>query len=1363
MPAMRTVWRAALPLLIAFAGFMPGSEDNDVSLAAMDADVVALAAMRDRCRAQIPAPSRADAKPLTISIPLPGLLSRPNRFGGVDRAHAVFVIRHFDGVTLADPLEGGSWKNRRHLVDASRLEVKPPQVKGALVIHLGENSGDQFTLNLDAAIAGEKLEGAWSTPGLGDHPVQPANGTLQGATVREEPTVSKPFQRTKPSLELSPAQQHYAAMQAFDRASHDLYQEIRAALVARDTRISLPHALELCRVEAPTYPDLPEPATARDDGKNQGPGDSLDGPPIDAPPMASRKPAKRNPGKGKGETAEPPPSETTDQALARHLAAARERIAKRRSLAEALAAGAPVPPIVGSQDPGDPQFGPWYGDQTLPNQDGKANLIPVDAGKPGNQLWLIVGDWLAYGPFVQFPRQAETPSLPEFIPGHDLVLPIDPRLVAGGRKAEASKRNLPARCEFESGPGYLRPPVWCTYQDHGTNRWDYPNSTFFATSTLTSASARELWLGVTVNDHGKLWINDRLVWTSPPGKDPRRMEETYIFRARVDAGANRLLFRCDNDLDHTWFSLRVCVRGEPRSPARIATDQAATDARRAKAGSPVAGITGWRNDWSGRWPDARPPIAWDAERDINVAWRVPMGLGYTTPVIVGGKVFAFEEPDYLLCYDKLTGKELWCRSLSIARVRSPELAAEAERLQAGSRKAHLALLALGKDDSERKAALIKTGLDANTAYLKLKELGAPAWEYWRFLLDRCGVDRVKVDSGKTDTGYTYSTPVSDGTHLYVKLHTGALAKVDLDGNIVWLVDHGIRGTSDCDRVPSPILIGDKVLLFGPVRSGKDSGKEKAEAKAEAEEELPDAPTGAMAVHQVIAFHAGTGNQLWTAQTRVAAKTLGDSWISGTPVPMRLSNANESLDVIVTANGAVIRVEDGKVLRSYVGSREMYGSPITDDLGTVIISGQAQKAAYELILVDRDTIGVKTRWFVSHPGVFQDANYGLVHQGKLWFSRPLLDVTDLATGRLEWMSGNIFFTQPGRGYPAPVLAGNLLYAADNSEWFQPTYRPKLLPFPGALSVVDATVPALVLARNQIELVKGSFICDGDRLYVRGLHSLMCYGYTGDAGRAWEAATVATEICSAVFPDPPAEGAVVAASVAAGAIGKKPSAQNPVLGPITSWFLVAPLSAGREAAAARILADPAWPGWNAETKPEPALEGGTLKSLTIRTMPEWAWPDTFRIRGRDGFKLGPHIGFNGLFGSHVELSRLLKPEAGSIALLATTLTTDMPRLARYDAGHAQVIRSWIGGAELQHNQCVQFPVGTTTLVVAVRLDDPGAPLILKPRFWPSLGNAKDRTEWIAFMQRAKPWLSNAAKLAGDTPAGRKAAAILTTIGR
>jgi hypothetical protein len=47
-------------------------------------------------------------------------------------------------------------------------------------------------------------------------------------------------------------------------------------------------------------------------------------------------------------------------------------------------------------------------------------------------------------------------------------------------------------------------------------------------------------------------------------------------------------------------------------------------------------VRGWRGDWTGRFPDAKPVTAWNVERGLNVLWRVPLKQ-YTNaqPLIVG--------------------------------------------------------------------------------------------------------------------------------------------------------------------------------------------------------------------------------------------------------------------------------------------------------------------------------------------------------------------------------------------------------------------------------------------------------------------------------------------------------------------------------------------------------------------------------------------------------------------------------------------------------------------------------------------------------------------------------------------------------
>ncbi|HLY75819.1 MAG TPA: hypothetical protein VKU80_17000, partial [Planctomycetota bacterium] len=55
------------------------------------------------------------------------------------------------------------------------------------------------------------------------------------------------------------------------------------------------------------------------------------------------------------------------------------------------------------------------------------------------------------------------------------------------------------------------------------------------------------------------------------------------------------------------------------------------------AGSPERRV-GWRNDGSGRYPQATPPLEWSETR--NILWKTRIGPNkYSSPVIVDRKIF----------------------------------------------------------------------------------------------------------------------------------------------------------------------------------------------------------------------------------------------------------------------------------------------------------------------------------------------------------------------------------------------------------------------------------------------------------------------------------------------------------------------------------------------------------------------------------------------------------------------------------------------------------------------------------------------------------------------------------------------------
>jgi len=73
---------------------------------------------------------------------------------------------------------------------------------------------------------------------------------------------------------------------------------------------------------------------------------------------------------------------------------------------------------------------------------------------------------------------------------------------------------------------------------------------------------------------------------------------------------------------------------------------------------------GWRGDGSGQFPSANPPTKWSAKE--NIVWKAEVGMGTSSPVLVGQRVFITAEPNLLICLDAGSGKELWRKAHPIS-------------------------------------------------------------------------------------------------------------------------------------------------------------------------------------------------------------------------------------------------------------------------------------------------------------------------------------------------------------------------------------------------------------------------------------------------------------------------------------------------------------------------------------------------------------------------------------------------------------------------------------------------------------------------------------------------------------------------
>jgi len=79
---------------------------------------------------------------------------------------------------------------------------------------------------------------------------------------------------------------------------------------------------------------------------------------------------------------------------------------------------------------------------------------------------------------------------------------------------------------------------------------------------------------------------------------------------------------------------------------------------------------GWRNDGSGRFPRATPPVEWNEAR--NILWTTKIGPNkYSSPIVVDRKVFLVADPDLLVCVNADDGTILWQRSNGFADLEEP--------------------------------------------------------------------------------------------------------------------------------------------------------------------------------------------------------------------------------------------------------------------------------------------------------------------------------------------------------------------------------------------------------------------------------------------------------------------------------------------------------------------------------------------------------------------------------------------------------------------------------------------------------------------------------------------------------------------
>ncbi|MDA1017801.1 MAG: PQQ-binding-like beta-propeller repeat protein [Planctomycetota bacterium] len=382
---------------------------------------------------------------------------------------------------------------------------------------------------------------------------------------------------------------------------------------------------------------------------------------------------------------------------------------------------------------------------------------------------------------------------------------------------------------------------------------------------------------------------------------------------------------------------------------------------------------GWRNDGTGKFLAATPPINWAT--DSNIVWRIETsGRSLASPVVVGNQVFVTAEPAELLCFSTKDGKQLWQQSHQYIEVFGKT---EGDRIEKDLAQAR----DLGKQvndlQRERDAARKAENLD------QAKELEGRI----NSLRERINKLQVFPPMPGGDTGNTGSTPTSDGKNIFAVFGTGIVASHALAGKRNWIKFVEAPSNGHC---ASPILIDGKLIVH---------------------------------LRNLIALDAETGAVLWKAETGAR---------HGSPVAAQIDGTS----IVVTPEGAVVRVSDGKIVAKNQ-FRLNHSSPIVH-AGVVYAMQEGSIKAVTLANAAADQAVTQVAWETSGSRASRLAS-PVYHDGLVYSvtEQGILEVTAANTGDRVYRMRLKF--DGGRVDPSVVLAGNHLYVS-NTRGETVVFRP-----------------------------------------------------------------------------------------------------------------------------------------------------------------------------------------------------------------------------------------------------------------------------------------------------------------------------------
>jgi outer membrane protein assembly factor BamB len=497
----------------------------------------------------------------------------------------------------------------------------------------------------------------------------------------------------------------------------------------------------------------------------------------------------------------------------------------------------------------------------------------------------------------------------------------------------------------------------------------------------------------------------------------------------------------------------------------------------AAAAKPVstssAKVVGWRGDGTGRYPGATPPTEWylkESGESKNILWKTKLPCyTWSTPIIVGDKIFTRSEPYDLVCLNKNTGKPLWIRSYPpIIGLTAEEKKAKPALKQIDSLAADLQKL---NDEFVARGWSKELYARKHDLQAKINDLSAKADDKLTLPPD------MYVESW---TGYTAATPCSDGKFVYFTSGDGVTACYDLDGNLKWAHYNQITGNAwgEHGQACSPTVAGDKLLVSTPA---------------------------------MMALNKATGAQAWPLASG------GGGWAI---LPLTIGGTDYAV-----MGGNYVRASDGKVMIPRTGDMPGGFNVINDNM---VFYGGSHQSFYRLgtkpdgglsltpliteeynrvklptgdnpkLNVDKSISGFVTASPLYNDGLL----YTISNFGKLF----VLDTTKTKqSDTLVYSSFPPFdfkngYSRKSTGMgigASPAFAGKYIYMIDSANCM-------IVMAPGreykqiAKNTIDCTVPdweTRYYAGSHHEQTEASPIFDGSRIYIRGEQFLYCVGTKG----------------------------------------------------------------------------------------------------------------------------------------------------------------------------------------------------------------------------------------------------------------------------